>query len=182
MYGGYQGRYEPQTYVALFEDPEPVAQVLERLRALGIDDRHIQIQSGVPWLAQAFGRPAKISAVPKYSMVGALMGFGTAIALYFGTPALYPLRVGGFPLFSLPPAFVVIFELTMLGLIIATFLGVFFESLLPPVVGKRVYHPEVSDGAIAVFFQVPATLVERAKEVLAQAGASDIEPVEGSFL
>ncbi len=182
MYGGYQGRYEPKIYVALFDDPEPAARAVEVLREIGIEDRLIQIQSGVPWKPEVLGRPIKASAVPKYGLVGAGVGFLTSIALYFGTPALYPLRVGGLPLFAMPPAFVLIFELTMLGLIVASFLGVLFESLLPPVVGKRVYHPEVSDGAIAVFFQVPAILLDRVKEALQQVGASEIEPVEGSFV
>ncbi len=182
MYGGYQGRYEPKTFVVLFDEPDEAAEAIERLRELGIEDRFIQVQSGVPWKPEVLGRPSKPSAVPKYGMVGAVLGFLTAVAFTFGTPLLYPLRVGGMPLLTVPTSVVVLFELTMLGLLLATFLGVFFESLLPPVIGKRVYHPEVSDGAIAVFFQVPATLVEPVKEALQKLGVSDLEEVEGTFV
>ncbi len=182
MYGGYQGRYEPKTFVALYDDLDPATQALDVLREMGIEDRFIQVQSGVPWRPDLLGRPARPSAVPKYALTGAFLGFLAAIALYYGTPLLYPLRVGGQPLLSVPPGFIVIFELTMLGMLIASFLGVFFESLLPPVVGKRVYHPEVSDGAIAIFFQVPGHLAERVKQALSQTGAIEIEPAEGTFL
>ena len=182
MYGGYQGRYEPKTFVAVFDDPEPVTQAIDALRDLGIEDRFIQVQSGVPWKPEVLGRPARPSAVPKYGLVGAAIGFTASMALNFGTPLLYPVHVGGLPLLPIPPTLVLTFELTMLGLLLASFLGVLFESLLPPVIGKRVYHPEVSDGAVAVFFQCPATLVERVKTALQDLGASNIEEVEGSFV
>lgn len=182
MYGGYQGRYEPKTYVALFDDPEPAAEAIERLRELGIADRFIQVQSGVPWKPEVLGRSERPSAVPKYGMMGAIMGFLAAVALSFGTPLLYPLYVGGMPLLTVPTSLVVLFELTMLGLLLGTFFGMLTEALLPPVVGKRVYHPEVSDGAIAVFFQAPATLAERARTLLQQMGVSDIEEAEGTFV
>ncbi len=182
MYGGYQGRYEPKTFVALYDDVDPATKALEVLRELGVEEQFIQVQSGVPWRPDLLGLPARTSAVPKYAMTGAFIGFLAALALYYGTPLLYPLRVGGQPLLAVPPGFIVLFELTMLGMLIASFLGVFFESLLPPVVGKRVYHPEVSDGAIAVFFQVPGHLAERVKEALAKTGAIEIAPAEGTFL
>lgn len=182
MYGGYQGRYEPKILVALYDDPEPAAQAVDVLRQLGVEDRFIQVQSGTPYKPEILGRAAKPNLVPRYALVGAFLGLMVALALYYGTPLLYPIWVGGQPLLSVPPGFIVLFELTMLGMLLATFLGVFFESLLPPVFGKRVYHPEVSDGAVAVFFQIPAHLAERAKQALQETGALDIAPVEGTFL
>ena len=182
MYGGYQGRYAPKTFVALYHEPDDAARAIDVLREIGIEDRFIQVQSGVPYRAEFLGRPERPSGVPKYAMVGAFVGFLAALGLYYGTPLLYPIRVGGKPLLAVPPSFIVLFELTMLGMLIATFLGVFIESLLPPVFGRRVYHPEVSDGAIAVFFQVPAHLAERVKQALAATGPSEIAPAEGTFL
>jgi hypothetical protein len=43
----------------------------------------------------------------------------------------YPLTVGGMPLIPIPTTIVVIFELTMLGMLLATFFGVFIEMISP---------------------------------------------------
>ncbi|NPA31528.1 MAG: DUF3341 domain-containing protein [Chloroflexi bacterium] len=179
---GYQGRYEPQMYVAIFDDVERVPDALDALRQVGVTDEFIQVQSGVPYASSILGRPRVFTAVPKYGLVGAFLGFLSGLFFTHGTAALYPLYVGGFPLYSVPPSLVLLFELTMLGLLVATFIGVLVESLLPPVVGKRVYHPAVSDSAIAVFFQTSRTLAAEARKALQAAGAQEVTEVEGSFV
>ena len=182
----YQGRYEPRMYLALFEDVEQVPTALDALRQVGVDDEFIQVQTGVPYASSILGRPQVWSAVPKYGLTGALIGFGLGLFFTYGTSALYPLYVGGFPLYSVPPSLVLLFELTMLGLLVSSFIGVLVESLLPPVgkppLGNRVYHPAVSDSAIAVVFQTSRSLAAQARQALQAAGAREVTEVEGSFV
>jgi hypothetical protein len=70
------------------------------------------------------------------------------------TPLLYFVPVGGQPKVPVPPSVVVLFELTMLGLLISTFLGVFLDSTFPSYRPME-YVPEISDGKIAVLFHCP---------------------------
>ncbi len=182
MDSAYQGRYEPRMFVAVFDDVEQVPPALDALRQVGVSDEFIQVQTGVPYASSILGRPKVLSAVPKYGLVGAFLGFLAGLFFTHGTAALYPLYVGGFPLYSVPPSLVLLFELTMLGLLVASFIGVLVESLLPPVVGKRVYHPAVSDSAIAVFFQTSRLLADEARQALQSLGAREVTEVEGSFV
>jgi hypothetical protein len=69
--------------------------------------------------------------VPYFSLLGALGGFGAAIMLNVISTWQYPLTVGGMPLIPIPTTIVVIFELTMLGMLLATFFGVFIEMISP---------------------------------------------------
>ncbi len=131
-----------------------------RLRDLGISDEDISVISGVPYSDKILGRPMSWTRIPQIGMAGAVVGFIIAMFLNLGTPALYPLRVGGQPLFPIPTSIVVDFELTMLGLLISTFMGVFVE-MISPSYGPQGYHPKVSDGHIAILFTCPAELDQR---------------------
>lgn len=182
----YYGRYEPRMFVAVFDDVERVPAALDALRQVGITDDFIQVQTGVPYASSILGRPRVWSAVPKYGLTGAVIGFGLGLFFTHGTAWLYPLRVGGMPLYSVPPSLVLLFELTMLGLLVSSFIGVLVESLLPPVgkppVGNRAYHPAVSDSAIAIFFQTSRVLADEALQALRGVGAHEVTEVEGSFV
>ncbi len=185
MAGEYYSRYAPRMYMALFDDMEQVPPALDKLRELGIEDAQVQVQSGVPIASSILGRPRVLTAVPKYGLVGAFIGFLSGLFFTHGTAALYPLFVGGMPLYAVPPSLVLLFELTMLGLLIATFIGVLVESLLPPVPvfgDQRVYHPAVSDSAIAVFFEAPHELGQRALQALKAMGAREAQETEGVFV
>lgn len=171
-----------QIYVALFDDVEHVPEALDLLRQKGISDEEIQIQSGVPYASSILGRPSIAPRVPKYGLVGAVLGFLAAAFVTHGTAWLYPLRVGGFPLFSMPPSYIPFFEFTMLGLLVFSFVGVFLEGLLPPVKVKRVYHPAVSDSAVAIFFACDTQRAAELHQELIQQGAAKVEPAEGEFL
>jgi hypothetical protein len=142
-----------RTHIALFKEDQldQVTDALERIQKIGIPEWDISIISGVPIHEKALGRPISWTRIPLIGMAGALLGFLAASFLNFGTPWLYPLRVGGQPFFPIPTSIVVTFELTMLGLLISTFIGVFVETL-SPTYGPTGYHPDVTNGSIGVVF------------------------------
>jgi len=72
---------------------------------------------------------------------------------------------------------VVVFEITMLGLLISTFIGVFVETITPSY-GPKGYHPKVSDGNIAVLFSGPMDLDEKFHSTFAELGATLEHDVE----
>jgi hypothetical protein len=101
--------------------------------------------------------------------------------LAVGTPMLYPISVGGQPLLPVPPSIVVVFEMTMLGMLIATFLGVFLDSYFPSYTPKE-YVPEISDGKIAVLFACPVEAVSKFSQAMSAMGAESVKPAEAVSL
>ena len=165
------------TLLALFEDIEPAAEAIEKLRELGLADEQMNIISGVPIPTRVLGRPKVKTNVPRIAMAGAILGVFVGVFLIYGIPYLYPLHVGGQPLFPVPPGLIVTFEMTMLGLMGFSFLGMFFDSRFPSYEPME-YVPEISDGKIAVFFKCPGEL----EKVMLAMGAESVEPKEAQEL
>ena len=170
-----------KTFLALFEDIDPAADAVEKLREMGISNEQINIISGIPVTEPMLGRPHQWTNVPRLALGGALSGFMIGIFLAVITPLLYPIHVGGQPLIPVPPSIVVIFEMTMLGMLVSTFLGVFLDSQFPSYKPKE-YVPEISDGKIAVFFTCPQEKEKSIISVLKVIGANSVEPAEAMQL
>ena len=127
------------------------------------------------------GRPRTWSNVPRLAAGGAVAGLLIGIALAFGIPNLYPILVGGQGLLPVPSSVVVMFEMTMLGMLVSTFLGVFLDSYLPSYRPKE-YVPEISDGKIAILFSCPAEEEGSFTDALIRLGAQSIQPAEARQL
>lgn len=165
--------YTKVVHMALFKEEQldHAAEAIGRLRALGIPDKDMSVISGIPFSEKILDRPMSWSNVGRLGLAGAVVGFITALLLNFGTPFLYPLRVANMPIiFPIPTSIVVTFELTMLGLLLSTFLGVFVETISPSY-GPAGYHPKVSDGHIAVLFSGPMDLDQQFHTVFKELGA-----------
>jgi len=167
--------------LALFEDIDPAADAIERLHELGVDDDRINVISGIPFKEQILGRPPVWTNVPRLAMGGAMIGLIIGLFLIFGIPVLYPLHVGGQPLFPIPPVFIIGFEMIMLGLMVATFVGLFLDSRFPSYEPKA-YVPEISDGKIAVLFSCQSGQQVRIEEDLRALGAEWVRPAEAQKL
>jgi hypothetical protein len=107
---------EKNMLLALFQEIDPAAHAVDKLRALGIDNEHVNVISGTPITEAMLGRPHQWTNVPRLAMGGAIGGLLVGIFLAFGTPVLYPVYVGGQPLFPVPPSIVVMFERPCLAL------------------------------------------------------------------
>jgi hypothetical protein len=172
---------DEQEYLALFNELDPATEAIDKLRALGIQDNQMTLLSGVPYPESVLGRPAQRSLVGTFGAFGAALGFLAGAFIIWGTPLLYPIRVGGQAMQPLPPAIVVIFELTMLGLLVFTFLGVVWESAFPTL-GATHYHPNISNGEIAILFSCPTQIGGQIQQTLTQGGAISVEPTEAKKL
>jgi len=76
---------------------------------------------------------------------------------------------------------IILFEMTMLFMLLATFLGVFLDSYFPNYRPLE-YVPEISDGKIAVFFKCPQDEQEKFTAALNQLGAESVKPAEARQL
>jgi len=169
------------TLLALFSDLDPAAEAIERLHQLGLKDEQITVISGVPVMERILGRPIQWTNVSRLAMGGAAAGFLFGVFLNYGTPKLYSVQVGGQPLLPIPMGMILIFEMTMLFLLLATFLGVFLESYFPNYQPLD-YVPEVSDGKIGIFFSCPEAERQAYQDAMSKAGAETVKPAEARQL
>lgn len=115
---------EEKSILAVFSDLEPAADAIEHLRSIGIHDDCMNIISGIPVTEAMLGRPSQWTNVPRIALGGAVLGFLCAAFLVFVSPYLYPypIRVSSQAFVPGPPSVVVLFEITMLGMLTSTFL------------------------------------------------------------
>jgi hypothetical protein len=172
---------ETTTLLAMFEDVEPASEGVEKLQQLGVSNNDMNVISGIPIKHTILGRPAAITYVSRIGMLGAIMGMFLGLFFIYGVKYLYPLMVGGQPIFPIPQGIIITFELTMLGLMGLSFIGMFVDSGFPSYTPKE-YTPEVSDGKIAVLFSCPTGEQQKFIDALKEAGAESVEPAEASHL
>ena len=172
---------DTNTLLALFKDVNPAAQAVERLHTLGVRDDQMDIISGIPLLETALGRPKKHTNVTRLALGGAGAGFLLGLFLAYATPYLFTVHVGGQPVYPIPPGIILVFEMSMLGLMGMAFIGVFLESNFPAIPPLK-YVPEVSNGKIAVLFECPPGEQDKFVQAMQALGAESVEPVEARQL
>jgi hypothetical protein len=172
---------ETTTLLAMFEDVEPASEGVEKLQHLGVRAHDMNVISGIPIKHTILGRPAAITYVSRIGMFGAIMGMLLGLFFIYGVKALYPLQVGGQPIFPVPQGIIITFELTMLGLMGLSFIGLFVDSGFPSYTPKH-YTPEISDGKVAVLFSCPIDEQQKFIDELKSAGAESVAPVEARHL
>ena len=169
--------------LAVFPDLEPAADAIEQLRTLGVQDDCMNVISGIPVTEAMLGRPSQWTNVPRIAMGGAILGFAGGAFLTFATPYLYPypIQVGAQAFIPGPPTVVVLFEITMLGMLLSTFLGVFLDSFFPNYRPMK-YVPEISDGKIAILIECPHADEKKITDAMNKLGAESVKPAEAQHL
>jgi hypothetical protein len=138
----------------LYGDGGSAQQAVNRLRAAGVADREIVVMSAQPMEDYEFGHMDSKTRIWWIACLGGLIGMATAFGLSWVTEMSWPINVGGLPIFAWWPNLIIIFELTMLGAILATVITLVVTAGL----GRRpsFYDPAVSDGKILVGVANPA--------------------------
>ena len=172
---------ESITLLAVFDEIEPATHGIEKLHELGVQDRDMNVISGVPIPGRVLGRPSALTNVSRIAMAGAIFGMFFGLFLVYGTPSLYPLLVGGQPIYPVPMGWIVTFEMTMLGLMGFAFIGLFIDSGFPAYTPME-YLPEISDGKIAVLFTALSQDQDKFVDALKSVGAESVVPAEARHL
>jgi hypothetical protein len=172
---------ESSTFLAIFDDIEPASVGVDKLHELGLHDDDFNIISGIPVKGAILGRPSAITYVSRIAMLGAILGMSLGLFLIYGIPYLYPLLVGGQPIFPVPQGIIITFEMTMLGLMGFAFIGMFVDSGFPSYTPKHYMH-EISNGKIAILFSCPNTERDKFMDALKSAGAESVTPTEARYL
>jgi hypothetical protein len=161
----------------IFKEVDEAVHAIDVLRGFGVEEENIEVVSGLPFSHHMLGRAEPKSRLVYYALAGAISGFIFSILLTFGTPLLYPVRVGGFPLISVPPSIILMFELTMLGLMSFTFFGVILENRFPRYTPME-YSRKISNGYISILFRVPEEKEAEIMTRLEHLGGEDIGKAE----
>jgi hypothetical protein len=139
----------------LYRDGQAAQQAFNRLRAAGVADRDITVISAQPLEDYEFGQMDKATWMWWLACLGGLIGMSTGFGLTWVTETAWPIDVGGLPIYAWWPNLIIIFELTMLGAIIATVATLVVSALLPAR-ARALYDPEVTDGHILVGVENPS--------------------------
>ena len=169
------------TFLAVFQDVGPAADALDKLREMGLGDDQMNVISGVPVTEAMLGRPHQWTNVPRLALGGSLAGFLVGLFFAVGTPDMYFVLVGGQPKIPVPPSVIVLFEMTMLGMLISTFLGVFLDSRFPAYEPME-YVSEISDGKIAILFKCEPDMEKNFETAMTEIGAESIKHAEARTL
>jgi len=148
---------------ALYPTPDAAQRAVNNLHAAGVPDEQITIVSAEPFEEHQFAHRDKATAMGWIALAGAIVGLVVATWLTRMTELAWPLPTGNMPIVAWWPNLIVMFELTMLGGILAAVITLLVTGEL---VRRRpaFYDPAVSDGQILVGVAAPgdAAVVERA--------------------
>jgi Protein of unknown function (DUF3341) len=150
---------------ALYSDPDDVQRAVDNLRAAGIREDDITVISSEPVEEYEFSHRHAATWLYWIAGGGGVLGLLTATWLARYTELAWPLSTGNMPIVAWWPNLIIMFELTMLGGILATVITLFITAKIPTREPKM-YDPEVSDGRILVGVENPPdrsiTDIERA--------------------
>lgn len=156
---------------ALYSGPETAQRAVDSLRKAGMADRKITVISSEPFEEYEFSHRDKPTWIFWIAAGGGVLGLIVAYLLASGTQKAWPLNTGGMPVVAMWPNIIIMFELTMLGAILATVVSLFITARLPTFESK-LYDPEISNGNILVAVEnPPEDSVDRLERTL-----RDVEP------
>jgi len=163
---------------ALYTDPDTVQRAVDGLRSAGVAERDIVVMSSEPFEEYEFSHRDSATWLHWIAGAGGVLGLLTGYFFTRYTQLSWPLPTSGMPIVAPWPNLIIIFELTMLGAILATVITLFITAKLPSRL-PHLYDPEVTNGYILVGVQQPAAdLTARMRGALEAAGQGHVKMVD----
>jgi hypothetical protein len=160
---------------ALYSDPDAAQRAVNGLHAAGVAEASVVVMSGEPFEAQPFAHRDSATWLWYIACAGGLFGLLVSTWLTRMTELAWPLKTGNMPIVAWWPNLIVMFEMTMLGAILATVFTLFVTAKLPSRV-PRLYDPEVTNGKILVGVENPSQPSDVERALLA-GGAVEVRRV-----
>ena len=161
----------------LFPSPDAAQRAVNMLNAAGVTDDRITIVTGEPYEEHGFAHRDKATWMWYISAAGGFAGLAFATWLTRMTELAWPLPTGNMPIVAWWPNLIIMFELTMLGAILATVIALLITAGIPGR-GARIYDAEIAEGKILVGVENPPdgrlTVLERA---LRARGAAEVKTI-----
>ena len=161
----------------LYSDPDSAQKAVDDLRMEGVPDKSITVIASQPYEEYEFSHRYKATWLFWIAACGGVVGLLAGLGLTVFTARAWPIVTGGMPIVAWWPNIIIMFELTMLGAILAT-VGSLFVTTKLPVTQPQVYDPEVSRGKIMVAIEGPKDHeVARVERTLRASGIEDVKRV-----
>ena len=140
---------------ALYSDGHGAQRAVDGLRRAGVPDTEITVISGTPMEDFEFSHINGQNRIWWIACAGGLLGFLASVALTEYTAIDWPMNVGNMATVAWWAFLVPIFEMTMLGAILAAVITLIITAGL---LRRRpaLYDPAVSDGKILVGLENPS--------------------------
>ena len=158
-----------RSVLGLYIEEDSAADALDHLRDAGYEDHEYEILTGTPYPEGTFGEAEPQHHLYRWPIFGALTGFTISLFYTSITQAAYPILTGGKPVLAIPAMLVILYELTMLGAVIFTIIGIIFESRLPRFF-MGAYSEKITEGYIGVTVTTDEDKTDKAEEALKKAG------------
>jgi len=160
---------------ALYTDANAAQRAVNGLYAAGVAEDQVVVMSGEPFESQPFAHRDSATWLWYIACLGGFIGLVFATWLTRMTELAWPLQTGNMPIVAWWPNLIVIFELTMLGAILATVITLFITAKLPSRV-PPLYDREVTNGKILVGVQNPtAASLPALERALMAGGAAELK-------
>ncbi len=130
------------TLVSVFEMPSDVATLVRKLKARGFDD--LTTYSPAPFQAIEEAEDPKPSKVRAFTLIGGLTGVVTGFGIQIWMAMDWPVKIAGKNIASIPPMWIVGFELTILFAGVLTMIGLLTMGGLYPRKLDEHYSPRFS--------------------------------------
>jgi hypothetical protein len=159
----------------LFSAPASAQRAYAALRSAGVARNSIVVMSPEPFEEWEFMEQDKHSRMSWIAVIGAFVGLTTAYLLTSLTQQAWPINTGGMPTVTNWTNIIIMFELTMLGAVLATVITLLRTARLPAKL-PACYDSSVSEGKIVIGAADDGKLqLDAVERALRNAGADQIE-------
>lgn len=174
-----------ETVVGVFAHVDTTVRALEDLKAKGYHDLSVYTPVPVHEIEEVLERDRPVSAVRLFTLVGGLTGIASAFLLTIWTSVTWGLVTGGKFLqatpdgiigSSLPPFFIIAFELMVLFGGIATVIGMVVLGRLPRLRPSAAFDPRFTNDRFGVAVHCLPDRSASVRQILGAAGAEEVRP------
>ncbi|MGH2392490.1 MAG: DUF3341 domain-containing protein [Candidatus Limnocylindria bacterium] len=170
--------------VGVFAHVDTTVQALEELRAKGYHDVDVYSPAPVHEIEEVLERDRPVSRVRLFTMLGGLTGVVSAFLLTIWTSLVWGLVTGGKWLqldsggsiggSSLPPFFIIAFEMMILFGGVATLIGLVVLARLPRLRSSAAFDPRFTNDRFGVSVHCAPERAASVRQILGAAGAEEV--------
>jgi Protein of unknown function (DUF3341) len=172
-----------ETVVGVFAHVDTTVRALEELQAKGYRDVEVYSPTPVHEIEEVLERNRPVSGVRLFTLIGGLAGIASAFAITIWTSVKWGLVTGGKFLqatptgiigSSLPPFFIIAFELMVLFGGVATLIGLVMLARLPRLRPSAAFEPRFTDDRFGLAVHCPPDRRASVSQILGAAGAEEV--------
>ena len=168
--------------IGLFDSVEAAASAALALSSLSLPEGSITTISPVALPDGAVVKDPRPIRFPWVVAAFWFVGAGAGLGLTAYTFYRYPMITAGKPIFTIPPAIIVTYEMSMLAAILTTLVGAFLSIGLARFRKKKIFDPKINEGMIALCAGVESEEQEHSVlKAMRDAGGTDVRAEEGEL-